>query len=161
MICNNKGNTFKRHMSVECVLHFIAVAGLKFCVDIWWIHYSWVQTCIRGLLLFSHYHVLCEGALLWCLSGALQRSRCMSGTILPEHWLRMLDRKLHYFFFSESVRKKKQWATVNLGLQGLLWLSEYIWMQNGLEGQKPKQRLNNCTAGAGHPSLLLGHSRFK
>lgn len=99
-----------------CILINDVSSVLKFSVDrCSWIHYSELQTCVPCLLSFCHYHVLYQGAPHCCLSGTLQRSRCMSGTILPERRVRMPDRKLHYFFCSESVRKKKTVGNCEFG----------------------------------------------
>lgn len=56
----------------------------------------------------------------WCLSGTLQRSRCMLGTIVPERSPRMRNWKLHYFFCSESVRRKKTVGNCALKTTGVV-----------------------------------------
>lgn len=108
-----------------------------------WSHYSELQqTCIPGLLPFCHYHVLYQGAPHCCLSGTLQRSRCMSGTILPEHGMRMPKRKLHYFFFcSEYVRKK----TVGNCEFGITWVVMVVGIH--LNARRFSRAETNATAG--------------
>lgn len=66
--------------------------------------------------------------------------------------------KTPLFFLLGICKKKKQWETVNLGLHESLRLSEYIWMLVGFAEWRPKQWLDNCAPGAGHPTVLLGHS---